>query len=246
MALCPFAEWRGPVSNEGGPIGTLRLGVFHVMEGTLDGTDSWFHDPTAQVSSHFGVGKDGRIFQWVDTFMTAWAQGPTNGVAISIENEGNSGDFLTGPQYEADKRLIQWIGQTSPIPARRTSNANGAGWIGHGEVGGNPPHPQCPGTPMLLGLDSIITELNAPPAPPPIPGDGMFAALASSKQDNFDATVRYLWGMYRSDTLTGGAFQYLWAGYTGPWAGSFDQVLACIIDTATTQGHLRPQWAGAA
>jgi hypothetical protein len=65
------------------------------MEGTLDGTGAWFHDPSAEASSHFGVGKDGRMYQWVDTDDAAWAEMAGNSSWISIECEGHSGDSLT-------------------------------------------------------------------------------------------------------------------------------------------------------
>ncbi len=86
------------------------------------------------------------------------------------------------------------------------------------------------------------------PPSPPADTDHMEAlmTLAASKQDALNAQIRDWWATYRSDPLTPAAVQYLTAGYDGPWAGSIDAVLACIIDTATTQGHLRPQFAGAA
>ena len=74
----------------------------------------------------------------------------------------------------------------------------------------------------------------------------LLMSLASNSNDAFNVYVRDKWATYRSDTLTTPAVEYLRSGYTGPWHGSLDFVLACIIDTATTQGHLRPQFIGAA
>lgn len=93
-----------------------------------------------------------------------------------------------------------------------------------------------------------------PPAPAPVPPSASFdtdhmetlMTLASSKQDALNAQIREWWATYRTDTLTVPAIQYLTAGYNGPWHGSVDFVLACIIDTATTSGHLRPMFSGAA
>lgn len=45
------------------------------MSGTLAGTDSWFRNPTAYVSAHFGVGLDGSVHQYVDLGNIAWANG---------------------------------------------------------------------------------------------------------------------------------------------------------------------------
>ncbi len=37
--------------------------VIHIMDGTLVGTDSWFANHTSQVSSHYGIGKNGEVHQ---------------------------------------------------------------------------------------------------------------------------------------------------------------------------------------
>ena len=55
----PGADWR-PISGNfrrGG--NTPKFMIIHIMQGTLAGSDSWFRNPAAQVSAHFGVGKDG-------------------------------------------------------------------------------------------------------------------------------------------------------------------------------------------
>ena len=101
MARYPSAQWR-PVPNQtpGGMTAYTFL-VLHIMQGTLAGTDTWFHDPANKVSSHFGVGQDGTVYQWVDTADMAWAQAAGNPVGISIEHEGNVPDALTPQQITA-------------------------------------------------------------------------------------------------------------------------------------------------
>ena len=78
------------------------------------------------------------------------------------------------------------------------------------------------------------------------PDTEILMALAASPTDAFNAYVRDKWATYRTDGLTAAATEYLAAGYAGPWHGSIDLVLACIIDTASETGHLRPQFVGAA
>ena len=39
------------------------------------GTDSWFRNPAAQVSAHYGVSLSGAIHQYVDLSNTAWGNG---------------------------------------------------------------------------------------------------------------------------------------------------------------------------
>lgn len=170
MSIYPGAIWKGPVPNVGGVMGPVRLGVIHIMEGTLAGTDSWFHDPNAQVSAHLGVGKDGAVYQWVDTSRVAWAEANYNGEAISIEHEGNSGDSLTPQQIAADIPLIRWLNQTSGIPFAMT-DANGSGWVGHGQLGAaGGSHPNCPGQAILDQWPGVLAAAQgSPPVPPPPP-----------------------------------------------------------------------------
>lgn len=167
MAQYPKAQWHGPVPNQGGPMGTVRLIVLHVMQGTLTGTDGWFHDPVAQVSAHFGVGKDGTVLQWVDTSTVAWAEEQYNGEAISIEHEGDTGETLTTAQAKASLDLVAWLRTIYPtIPLQMTDDPNGTGLIGHGELGmagGN--HPDCPGQPILDQYKLLIVDPTAPGSP---------------------------------------------------------------------------------
>ncbi len=99
--------------------------VEHMMQGTLEDTWHYFDgrttEATYQVSAHYGIGKDGRVWQFVEDEDTAWANGimqnpdtaigwlkevyeeqvNCNLVTLAIEYEGFSGQALTEPQYEA-------------------------------------------------------------------------------------------------------------------------------------------------
>ena len=46
--------------------------VVHIMDGTFEGSKSWFNNPESQASSHFGTNREGYAEQWVD-------QGPCMG-----------------------------------------------------------------------------------------------------------------------------------------------------------------------
>ena len=137
MALYPNAQWKGPVPNMnvGGMTGYQFI-VLHMMEGTLAGTDGWFHNATNQASAHFGVGKDGTVYQWVDTADKAWAEVAGNAISISIEHEGSTGDTLTAQQIAADGTLLAWIYTTHGILLQITDDpVLGQGIIGHSEGG---------------------------------------------------------------------------------------------------------------
>ena len=109
--------------------------VNHIMQGTLTGTDSWFANPASIVSSHFGVGKNGEIHQYVSLDNPAWANGGVNkpdwpllvqGVnpnyyTVSIEHEGYTGDVMPEAQYQATLALHRWLIETLGIPVTRDS-----------------------------------------------------------------------------------------------------------------------------
>jgi hypothetical protein len=158
MARMPGATWR-PVPNctRGGQEAVYGV-VLHIMEGTLDGSDAWFRKTASQASAHFGVGRDGRIFQWVDTADRAWAQAAGNRTWLSIEHEGHSGDSLTPAQLAATARIVAWAHQVHGVPLQLADSptSRGIGWHGMGGAawGG---HYGCPGTLITAQRTAIIT-----------------------------------------------------------------------------------------
>ena len=217
--LYPGAVWMGPSPNAGGAMGLVRLGVVHVMQGTLAGTDSWFMNPSAQVSAHFGIGKNGEVHQYVDTGIVAWAEAAYNGEAISIEHEGNSGDSLTPAQITADRALVRWLEQTAGIPlVMSTTN----GWCGHGQLGvagGN--HPDCPGQPILDQWPTTV--LNEPPVPPP---------KARQNMQTTDPQTNGVWCL-RTD---GSVWSYPTDGLTPPWLGGLNTSVGQGVNLANISG----------
>ena len=172
------ALWRGPTVNmtPGGMLGHIGL-VLHIQQGTEAGTDSWFKNPAAQVSAHFGNPKTGQLEQWVDTDDRAWAEVAGNPYWISVENEGYSGDSLTASQLENAAELLAWAHATYNVPLQISDNpgAGIGGLTGHG-LGGAAwgGHIDCPGTPILGQRQAIITRA-AQIAGAPIPGGSTVA-----------------------------------------------------------------------
>lgn len=127
--------------------------VNHIMSGTLAGTDSWFQNPASKVSSHFGVGKNGDIHQYVDLDCPAWANGEAkepdwillkdgvnpNYYTVSIEHEGESGDVMPEKQYQATLALHRWLIEILGIPVSRDNI------IGHYRID-SVNKANCPGT----------------------------------------------------------------------------------------------------
>ena len=163
MPRYPGAQWH-PVGNErpGGMTGYQFL-VLHIMQGTLHGTDLWFHDPASRASAHFGVGKDGTVYQWVDTADRAWAQAAGNPVGISIEHEGSVPDALTNAQIAADAAILAWLHQVHGIPLQVTDDpVAGSGVCGHSTGAAQGwGHPFCPGQAILDQRQQIVAAATA-------------------------------------------------------------------------------------
>ncbi|MCX4663361.1 peptidoglycan-binding protein [Streptomyces uncialis] len=193
MAKFTGAEWR-PISinhTRGGQI-SVRGVVIHIMAGTLAGTDSWFRNPKAKASSHFGTGKGGRLYQWVDTADRAWAQGAGNRDWLSIENEGKGGDKLTDTQIDRCAEILAWAHKRYGVPLAVATSPSGRGLGWHG-MGGKAwgSHPDCPGTRIIAQLPTIVERARVlvgekpKPKPPaskyaPFPGDAFFRSSPRS------------------------------------------------------------------
>lgn len=129
--------------------------VIHIMEGTLAGTTSWFQNKASKVSAHYGIGRDGRVHQYVQETDTAWHAGrvrlPTwslirkknngtyinpNYYTIGIEHEGYAHSDWTDELYHASSELIRDICQRWQLPIDRDHI------IGHREIYAGK---KCPG-----------------------------------------------------------------------------------------------------
>ncbi len=110
--------------------------VIHVAEGTKTACIATFRDPSVQKSSHFLVGKDGSITQFVSTKNTAFCNGivvspvselvlqrfPTNpnDYTFSIENEGISTDDFTPAQYQTNAVILAYLHKAWNLPLDST------------------------------------------------------------------------------------------------------------------------------
>lgn len=150
--------------------------VCHIMQGTLAGTDSWFQNPNSQASTHFGIGKNGEIHQYVHEDDTPWANGVVedgatwsglkrypgvnpNRLTFSIEFEGahptnSSGQIVpswvpTEAQIKAAAQLIAYLSCKYNIPLSRDTV------IGHSHISPKS-KPFCPGP--NFPYDRLIEE----------------------------------------------------------------------------------------
>lgn len=172
MARMPGAEWRGHVPYNSGDGDRTPLEaadaivdywhlVEHIADGSYLGTISWQHNDNSNVSSHFTVAKDGRIAQLVDTHDRAWTQIKGNPRAISIENEGFTGQALTPQQIEASALIFAWVHMVHGIPLQLTGDPNRKG-LGHHSMGAESGiewgHSECPGPKIIAQKPAILAR----------------------------------------------------------------------------------------
>jgi hypothetical protein len=161
--------------RKGRPAGLLPAAiVIHVMDGTLTGTDSWFNDPSAAVSSHYGVGKSGDVHQYVQEQDTAFHAGtvvnPTwtgirsgvnpNFYTIGIEHEGMGDEPWPwpDPQLDASAALIAEIAGRWKIPLDLDHV------VPHHSIRASK---TCPGDKVVIG--QILARIPPEAAPPALP-----------------------------------------------------------------------------
>ena len=135
--------------------------VIHIMDGTLPGTDSWFANPTSQVSAHYGIGKSGEVHQYVQENDAAWHAGRVdapvwklirpdvnpNLYTIGIEHEGKPDEGWTEVMKQSSATLIREICQRWHIPIDRDHV------VGHFEIFSKKPN--CPATNKKI-LDELV------------------------------------------------------------------------------------------
>ncbi|MET9147295.1 peptidoglycan-binding protein [Streptomyces sp. NPDC004042] len=160
MAKYSGAQWRPiPINYTKGGQSSVRGLVVHIMAGSLAGTESWFRNPAAEASSHFGTGKNGALYQWVDTANRAWAQANGNTSWLSIENEGQGGDALTSAQMDRVAEVFAWVHKVYGVPLQVASGTSGQG-LGYHAMGGAAwgGHTSCPGVRIVAQLPEIVAR----------------------------------------------------------------------------------------
>ena len=151
--------WIGSPHYSSGRKGMVVIAiVVHTMAGTLRGSDGWFNNPAAQLSSQYGIGLGGEQHQYVTLNNTAWANGrlePGNTwpgmaynvneqtVSIETDDNGSGATPVSEAQYQATlavSRLalhhfpsIQWVLAHHTISPQSRVNCCGARWRDSGQ-----------------------------------------------------------------------------------------------------------------
>lgn len=135
--------------------------VIHTMAGSLSSCDSWFNNPTAQVSSHYGIGLQGQQHQYVYLTDGSWANGilerPCNWdkigappgnpnmmtVTVETEDLGSGATAVTEDQYQATLSVcrhsleiyqgIEWLLSHRDISPQSRPSCAGNRWWASGQ-----------------------------------------------------------------------------------------------------------------
>jgi N-acetylmuramoyl-L-alanine amidase len=141
--------------------------VIHIIVGSLESAGLTFGDPRSSVSAHYGVGKSGRVHQFVEETDTAFHAGtvvaPTwrlidpsvnpNLYTVGIEHEGQPQDTWPDQQYRTSAALVRAIAERWKIALDRDHI------IMHREIRASK---TCPGS---MDIHRLIREAACAPLP---------------------------------------------------------------------------------
>jgi hypothetical protein len=146
MALMPGTVWKPMPGSSTSRMSAYDILCAHTCVGSLDGTDSWFRSQANGLNSHFGVGGDGTIYQWVDTAYRSGANYNGNYHIISVECADMGAPFgpwggsdvpaWTLQQIAALGRIGAWVHATHGIPLTQIPDAKpGRKGVGYHRLG---------------------------------------------------------------------------------------------------------------
>ena len=107
--------------------------AIHIMGGNLSAENCgyWFADPKAYASSHYGIGSDGDICQYVDESNRPWTTSSSwvdnRAVTIEVANNGGAPSWrVSDKAYQSLLRLVEDICRRNGIKeVTYTGNSNG-------------------------------------------------------------------------------------------------------------------------
>ena len=150
--LCPFAVHELLPENATQNRINPTTVICHRAVSNAQDLYGYWTTPGVELESHFYVGPDGTIYQYMDTSVRADANVDANAFAVSIEtwDGGDTPDSMewNPAQVKSLKRLIKWICDVHGINKAPAQTWNGGGIGGHNWF----PYPwaggprDCPGT----------------------------------------------------------------------------------------------------
>lgn len=161
MSWCPFAKKMElqPESDSQAAITPVQF-IVHSLAApwTIERTYEYWRDST-NLESHFGLGYDGRLGQYIGTNTRADANAQANSRAISLESAANlqNSDPWTDAQINMLVRVMDWAAGEHSIPRRRCRSWTDPGFGYHRlfpewSVGGT----ACPGAARVEQFNEIV------------------------------------------------------------------------------------------
>ena len=163
MTGSSLAAWRGSPNHYQGRGGYHVTHItLHIMVGTLAGADACFRRASFKAASHYGVGGDGSIYQWVDEDDGSWADANrmSDCSGVTIEHAGGLASVpVTEAEIEASARLCADIARHHHLGRLWHDGLNGNVWL-HREIPGTD-HYGCPDNTINgLPVGRIIDRAN--------------------------------------------------------------------------------------
>lgn len=101
--------------------------VIHGDAGKTDaGTISWIQNPISEVSYHYLIGRDGKVYQFVEDPRKAWHAGESEwdgvigvnpiSIGVCFANDGTGTEPYTKDQYPAGAKLVATLCRKHRIP----------------------------------------------------------------------------------------------------------------------------------
>lgn len=123
----PVISAPSPNYNERGGKDIDTIVLHHTASNDGKGDLAWMRNPKSQVSAHYMLDRDGKIYQLVNDQKRAWHAGagelhgvPTdvNGRSIGIEivNDGSGKTPFTDAQYKSLTQLVGYLKQEYKVP----------------------------------------------------------------------------------------------------------------------------------
>lgn len=161
MSWCAFAKKMElqPESDSQASITPTQF-IVHSLAApwTIERTYEYWRDST-NLESHFGLGYDGRLGQYIGTNTRADANAQANSRAISLESAANlqNSDPWTTAQINMLVRVMDWAAREHSIPRRRCRSWTDPGFGYHRlypewSAGGT----SCPGNARVEQFNEIV------------------------------------------------------------------------------------------
>ncbi|NMO19194.1 N-acetylmuramoyl-L-alanine amidase [Pyxidicoccus fallax] len=133
----PVISAPSPNYNERGGKDIDSIVLHHTASNNGAGDLAWMRNPKSQVSAHYMVDRDGKIYQLVNDQKRAWHAGnsalhgvPTDmnsrSIGIEIVNAGDGKTPFTEAQYKALTQLTGYLKQQYDVPMKNI--------VGHADV----------------------------------------------------------------------------------------------------------------